>query len=120
MVTKKVIQQLYKQYKQPPKSADELDISLLFDYAAENHGIFIDEDNLYIGSVDPRSPFAEIPLSKICQIVEFERFIAIILHASIVFLGKEDSEVNIHVRMDDPDDSPSVWNRLKGLMGKAV
>jgi len=120
MVTKKVIQQLYKQYRQPPKSADELDIALLFDYAAENHGIFIDEDNLYIGSVDPRSPFASIPLSKICQIVEFERFVAIVLHSSIIFLGKEDSDVNVHIRMDDTDRSPSVWNRLKGLVGKAV
>lgn len=119
MVTKKVIQQLYKQYRQPPKSADELDISLLFDYAAENHGIFIDEDSLYIGSVDPKSPFASIPLSRICQIVEFERFLAIVLHSSIIFLGKEDSEVHVHIRMDDHDRPASIWDRLKQLVGKA-
>lgn len=111
MVTKKVIQTLYKQFSRPPKSADELNTSLLFDYALENHGIFIDEESLYIGSVDPSSPFATIPLSRINQIVEFETCLAIVLPASIIFLDKEDSDVNIHLRLDD--DRPSLWQRIK-------
>lgn len=111
MVTKKVIQTLYKQFSPPPKSADELNISLLFDYALENHGIFIDEDNLYIGSVDPASPFATIPLPRINQIVEFETCLAIVLPSSIIFLDKDDSDVNIHLRLDD--EKPSLWQRIK-------
>ncbi len=111
MVTKKVIQTLYKQFSRPPKSADELNISLLFDYALENHGIFIDEDNLYIGSVDPASPFATIPLPRINQIVEFETCLAIVLPSSIIFLNKDDSDVNIHLRLDD--EKPSLWQRIK-------
>ena len=111
MVTKKVIQTLYKQFSRPHKSADELNISLLFDYALENHGIFIDEDNLYIGSVDPASPFATIPLPRINQIVEFETWLAIVLPSSIIFLDKDDSDVNIHLRLDD--EKPSLWQRIK-------
>ncbi len=111
MVTKKVIQTLYKQFSRPPKSADELNISLLFDYALENHGIFIDEDNLYIGCVDPASPFATIPLPRINQIVEFETCLAIVLPSSIIFLDKDDSDVNIHLRLDD--EKPSLWQRIK-------
>lgn len=111
MVTKKVIQTLYKQFSRPPKSADELNISLLFDYALENHGIFIDEDNLYIGSVDPASPFATIPLPRINQIVEFVTCLAIVLPSSIIFLDKDDSDVNIHLRLDD--EKPSLWQRIK-------
>lgn len=111
MVTKKVIQTLYKQFSRPPKSADELNISLLFDYALENHGLFIDEDNLYIGSVDPASPFATIPLPRINQIVEFETCLAIVLPSSIIFLDKDDSDVNIHLRLDD--EKPSLWQRIK-------
>ena len=116
MVTKKVIQTLYKQFNKPPKSTDELNISLLFDYAADNHGICIDEDSLYIGSVDPASPFAALPLSRINEIVEFETCIAIVLPAAIVFLNKEDSNVNIHLRMDE--DNPSLWERVKSAFSK--
>ncbi|MCM1162790.1 MAG: hypothetical protein NC339_00820 [Muribaculaceae bacterium] len=116
MVTKKVIQTLYKQFSKPPQSADELNIALLFDYALENHGIVIDEDNLYIGSIDQASPFATLRLDRINEIVEFENCIAIVLPSSIVFLNKDNSDVNIHLRLDE--DTPSFWNRLKGVFIK--
>lgn len=109
MLTKKIIDTIYKQFNHPPHSVDELNLSLLFDYAVENHGIVVDENNLYIGSVDPRSPFATLPLDRIHEIVEFDDVIAIVLHSSIVFLNKVNSNVNIHIRMD----SPSPWERLK-------
>lgn len=117
MVTKKVIQTLYRQFRKPPKSPDELNLSLIFDYALENHGIFIDEDNLYIGSVEPTSPFATIELKRIHEIVEFEKVIAIVLPAAIVFLNKEDSEVNIHLRLED--DNPTLWERIRSMRFKA-
>lgn len=111
MVTKKVIQTLYRQFKKPPKSPDELNLGLLFDYALENHGIFIDEDNIYIGSVEPSSPFSTVALKRIHEIVEFEKVIAIVLPAAIVFLNKENSEVHIHLRLED--DNPTMWQRIK-------
>lgn len=113
MVTRKIIEQIYKQYKRPPASPDELNLGLLFAYALENHGIVIDENDLYIGSVDPKSPFATLPLRNIHEIVEFENRIGIVLRNSIIFLNKHNSEVNIHLRMDEP----SVWSRLKKSFG---
>lgn len=116
MVTKQVIQTLYKQFSKPPKSADELNIALLFDYAFDNHGIFIDEDTLYIGSVNPKSPFANLPLRHIHEIVEFESCLAIVLPNAIVFLSKDNSDVNIHLRISDSN--PTLWQRLKGLVAR--
>ena len=110
MLNKKVIAQLYKQFPKPPKSADELNIGLLFDYCFDNHGIVIDENELFIGSVDPHSPFSCLPLRLIHEIVEFENVVAIVLHSSIIFLNKEDSGVNIHLNLNDP--KTSVWSRL--------
>ncbi len=118
MVTQEVIKSLYRQFNKPPKSADELNLALLFDYALENHGIFLDEENLYIGSVDPKSPFATLPLSRINEIVEFETVVAIVLPAAIVFLNKENSDVNIHIRFDD-DEQPSLWGRLKSCFTRS-
>ena len=91
MVTKQVINTLYKQFSRPPKSPDELNLGLIFDYTMDNHGIFIDEDNLYIGSIEPSSPFSTIELKRIHEIVEFEKVIAIVLPSSIIFLNKENS-----------------------------
>lgn len=118
MVTKKVIRSLYRQFDRPPKSIDELNLGLLFDYAVENHGIFLDETHLYIGSVDPKSPFAMLPLKRIHEIVEFDKVIAIILPAAILFLNKEDSDVNVHLRMDSEEDRVSVWDRVRALFSR--
>lgn len=63
MVTKKVIDKIYRQFNHPPQSVDELNIGLLFDYAIENHGIVIDENDLYIGSVDPNHHSQYYPLT---------------------------------------------------------
>ena len=109
MVTREHIDALYRKYNRPPASIDELNFGLLFDYALENHGIVIDEDELFIGSVNPSSPFARIPLRHIHEIFEFENQIAIVLRNSIVFLSKSDSNVNVHIRME----KSSVWPRLK-------
>lgn len=109
MVTKQLIQQIYKLYKRPPASPDELNLGLLFNFALENHGIIIDENDLFIGSVDPKSPFATIPLRHIHEILEFENTIGIVLRNSIIFLNKHNSDVNVHLRMDEP----SMWSRLK-------
>lgn len=114
MVTKKVIQTLYRQFKKPPKTPDELNLGLLFDYAVDNHGIFIDEDNLYIGSIEPSSPFSTIELKRIHEIVEFEKVIAIVLPASIVFLSKDNSDVNVHLRLED--ENPTMWQRIKSAV----
>lgn len=113
MVNKEVIKTLYRNYSRPPKDTDELNIGLLFDYALDNHGIFVDENSLYIGSVDPRSPFATIPLRNINAIIEFEKQIAIVLHSAIVFLHKEKSDVNIHLKLQDEPES--IWSRMKNV-----
>lgn len=109
MITKQVIKNLYKKYNHVPQSTDCLDIATLFEWAAENHGLVIDEDYLFIGSVDPSSPFAQLPMSKIHAIVEFDNVIAIVLQSSIVFLEKYGDGVSVHVRLE----GPSIWDKAR-------
>lgn len=100
MLTKKVIDSLYKKYNSRPDSVFDLDLSLLFDYLIENHGIELNEESLIINSVSPDSPFHIIPLRHIHAIVEFADDIAVILPTSIIFLRKHDASVNIHIKED--------------------
>lgn len=102
MITKEVIDSIYKQYKSRPSTPDSLNLGLLFEYAIDHHAIFIDDGKLVIDSVSPDSPFHSIPLHHIHEIVEFENSIAIVLHSSIIFLNKHDDTVHVHLRMQKP------------------
>lgn len=113
MITQKVIEQLYKKYKNPPQSADDLDIDLLFIHLLEFHDIEIDDNaNLIIRSLPESSPFHCIPLSHIHAIVEFEHKIAIVLHSSILFLSKNDNKTHIHIRMKSPTLMEKIMNKF--------
>lgn len=116
MITKEVIQTLYKKYPKRAKSVDCLDIALLFDACGILHDINVDIDSgkVIIGSLDEKSIFRSIPLAHIHAIVPFEEWIAIVLHSSIVFLNKKSTKVSVHLKPL----SPSISDRIKGLFGK--
>lgn len=109
MVTKKVIQDIYSKYNKPPESPDELNLALLFDCALENYGIEIDGNDLCIASLGPSSPFSILPLDHIHEILDFDNYVAVVLPNSILFLNKLVSEINVHIRLEEP----SIWSRLK-------
>lgn len=99
MITKSVIENIYKQFADKPTTPDQLNLQLLFDYAMENHCIYVDGNDLIIESIQEDSPFHSIDLRRVRAILEFDRQIAIVLPASIVFLNKKDDGVHVHVRM---------------------
>lgn len=104
MITKKVIDQLYKQYNKRPASIDELNIPLLFESVHPMHGIEFDEGELVINSISSDSPFHRIPLALIHEIVEFEDVVAIVLHSSIIFLSRmadTTHPVQVHIKPID-------------------
>ena len=117
MITRQVIQTLYKKYSRRPASPDCLDMPLLFD-SAGHHNIVIDMDGpvdmLVINSIDPASPFHNIPLNRIHAIVPFEDWVAIVLHTSIIFLNRKSSKASIDIRMDEP----SLMEKIKGIFNK--
>lgn len=102
MITKKVIESIYKQYRKKPASPYDLEIGLLFSAAMDKHCINIDGDNIMIESIGTSSPFHKIGLDRIHAIVDFDRVVAIVLPASIVFLHKDSPAVNIHIKMEKP------------------
>jgi hypothetical protein len=114
MITKQVIQTLYKKYRKQPKSPDCLDMQLLFDNA-EAHHVKVDFENyhLVIGSIDKASPFHSFPLTHVHAIVPFEEWIAIVLHSSIIFLNRKTPKVTVHVRTN----SMTLWQRIRRAFG---
>lgn len=116
MITKQVIDTLYKKYDKRPKSPDCLDFALLFDTIADHHDISVDmdTDQLVINSIDEKSLFHKIPLSKIHAIVPFEEWVAIVLHSSIIFLNRKSPKVSVHIKPP----KMTMWERIQALFSR--
>lgn len=99
MLSKAVIDQLYRTYPRRVDSPDELDIAVLFEELIDFHDVGIDEEgNLVLGTVEETSPFRSIPLRNIHAIVNFEDEVAIVLPASIIILDKSCPQVYVNLR----------------------
>ncbi len=100
MITREVIDALYKRYPEAPASATNLNIALLFESTHERHHLAVDIENerLTIGSVGTASPFSRIALRCINAIVLFEEWVAIVMHSSIIFLNRHTPDVSIHIK----------------------
>lgn len=112
MIDKKVIDSIYKKFNKRPSSPDELDIPLLFEKLPEEAKVEILGNELIINSTEPDSPFHNIPIGNINAIIEFDEAVAIILHASIIFISKDDGSVNVHIK----ELEESLFDRIKSLL----
>lgn len=112
MITTQVINTLYKKYSKTPKSIDMLNLAMLFDFTAKHHNIHIDPETekLTINSVDPKSPFHSISIKRINAIVPFEEWVAIVMHSSIIFLNRKNSNVSVHIKPLQP----SLMDKIRG------
>lgn len=109
MITKKVIESIYKSCPKPPENLDDLNVDVLFEKLENPLAVSFEGDWLVIHTVPENSPFHKIALKRIHCIEEFEDEIAIVLHSSIIFLNKKDAKLSIHLR----DEQPSFIDRLK-------
>lgn len=100
MITKEVIDQIYKKYNKKPKGDSQVDLGLLFRKTGLVHDILIDPETyeLTISSIESDSPFHSIPVNNIIAIVPFEEWTAIVLHSSIIFLNNIKPITSIHLR----------------------
>ncbi|MDE6438962.1 MAG: hypothetical protein K2L62_04840 [Muribaculaceae bacterium] len=112
MIQKKVIDTIYRKFRNRPASPDELNIPLLFEQLPEETQIEVDGTDLVINSVDAMSPFHRIPVSHIHAIIEFDEAVAIVLHSAIVFLSKDTGAMSVHLK----DMKLGIIDRLRGMM----
>ena len=111
MINNKVIDSIYKKYSKRPSSIDQLNIPLLFEAAHEDHAIEIKGHDLIINSQDTWSPFHTIDLNRVHAILDFDKYVAIVLHSSIVFIGKKNDDIHIHIKPI----KPSITDRVKQM-----
>lgn len=116
MINNKTIETIYKKYSRRPASLDQLDIPLLFEAAHDDHAIEIKGHDLIINSVEPWSPFHTIDLYRVHAIINFDDYVAVVLHSSIIFIGKHNDDVKIHLK----ELKPSLVDRMRNMLSVAM
>lgn len=111
MISNKIIESIYKKYSKRPASLDQLNIPLLFEAAHQDHNIEITGHDLIIHSQAQWSPFHTIDLKRVHAILDFDKYVAVVLHSSIVFISKNDDNIHIHIK----DIKPSFVERCRSL-----
>ncbi|MDE6403982.1 MAG: hypothetical protein K2K86_09285 [Muribaculaceae bacterium] len=111
MINNKTIETIYKKYRNRPASIDELNIPLLFEAMDAEGGVEIKGHDIIINSLDSWSPFHTIDLNRVHAILDFEKYIAVVMHSSIVFIGKASGDVHVHLK----DLKPSLMDRMRGM-----
>lgn len=116
MIDNKTIETIYKKFSNRPASLDELNIPLLFEAAHDDHAIEIKGHDLIINSLDSWSPFHTIDLHRVHAILDFDRYVAVVLHSSIIFISKHNDQVHIHIK----DIKPSLADRMRSMFCACV
>lgn len=78
------------------------------------HKIELTDKNIVIGALDEDNPFKVIPLDRIYGVELFDRNVAIILRACILFLNKENPNINVHIKPH----RISLWMRIKSFFSR--
>lgn len=100
MITKQVIDSLYKKYRRIPRRLDDRNLGLLIDYALDHDSVTVEGDRLIFNQLNDLSPFREIEIERIHGVVNFADVIAVVLHSSIIFLNKETGAASVHVKLN--------------------
>ncbi len=111
MITDKVIKEIYRKFSRPPKDREELQLDYFIPLLQENHNLSVDDDEIILSDLEEFNPFRRFLIRRVCGILEFTKFIAIVLPTHILFLGKDDKAMRIHMK---PAKQPSLMDRIFG------
>ena len=99
MITKKIINKIYRKYNAPVGEDIKPQLESVAEYLKGKHQIVLKNDIVELSDLSEDSPFRRIPIDRIYGLVNFEKAVAIVLPTCILFLSKENSNINIHIRL---------------------
>lgn len=102
MITDNVIKEIYKKFKKPPRDKSELNLDYYMQLLRANHAISTDGMEVVIEDLDEFNPFRRFLVRAINAVLEFDKMIAFVFNNHILFLGKEDNQLRVHIRPEKP------------------
>lgn len=100
MVTKKIIDEIYRKYKNPPSNIEELNINYYIKMLKEYHPMSITSDRIIIENAGEFCPFKHILISRLTGIIEFSKYVAFILPEHIFFFDRHSENIRLHMKKE--------------------
>ena len=116
MITKEVIQDIYKEYKTPSTNLEDLNIPRFLKMLEPHHNLKFDGEELIFEDMEEFNPFRRILVRNLHAILEFSKMVAFVFPNHILFLGKRNSELSVHFKPEDkPEEKKkNIFSRLFG------
>lgn len=111
MINESVIKEIYKKFGKPPKNQDELRLDYFIPMLQANHGIETDGFEIILKDLEEYNPFRRFLIRSLNAILEFDKMIAFVFRNHILFLGKEDNQLRVHIK---PEQKKSLWSKIFG------
>lgn len=111
MITEDVIKEIYKKYRKPPKEVSELDLDNYLDLLSATHNIKKEGIEIVLEDLEPMNPFRMFLIRNIHAILDFDKVVAFVFPNHILFLGKEDNSLRVHIKQEE---KKSLFGRLFG------
>lgn len=109
MITDSVIKEIYRKFGKPHRNVEELHLDHYLHLLKENHAIKKENNEIIIEGIDEFNPFGHFLIRSINAVLEFDKMIAFVFRDHILFLGKEDNQMRVHIKPDEPK---SFWGRI--------
>lgn len=116
MITKQVIQDIYKEYKNPAENIEDLNIPYFLKLLAPHHKLKYDGDEFIFEDLEEFNPFRRILARNLHAILEFSKMVAFVFPNQILFLGKRSPELSVHFKPEEEaeehEGKRSIFSRL--------
>lgn len=109
MVTEKVIQEIYKKFRKTHKNVADLRLDYFLPMLEKHHSIENDGFEIVLKDVEEYNPFRRFLIRNLNAVLEFDKLIAFVFKNHILFMGKEDNQLHVHIK---PEEKPSLFGRL--------
>jgi hypothetical protein len=108
MITNEVINEIYKKFGHRNNSED-LRIGYYVELLSGNHTIIEADDEIVIEDLEECNPFRCFLKRSLNAILEFDKVVAFVFRNHILFIGKRDNQVRVHLKQDRPQ---SFWKKI--------
>ncbi|MDE5876271.1 MAG: hypothetical protein K2H47_02040 [Muribaculaceae bacterium] len=110
MITDVVIKDIYKKFNKPAR-VEDLNVDYFVALLKDHHALRVLEDEIIVDDLDEYNPFRRFLMRGINAILEFDKMVAFVFRTHILFFGKENNELRVHIKPEKPR---SFFSRLFG------
>lgn len=111
MINESVINEIYKKFSKPHKKKEDLRLDYFIPLLNQHHTIENDGFEIILKDVEEYSPFRSFLIRSLNAVLEFDKMIAFVFKNHILFLGKEDNQMHVHIKPEKPS---SLFSRIFG------